>query len=81
MIREVSVSIPDMDHIATCKPMFGKHGHKSFIEQPIIRTARRKQFIQFRLALGIEPGILPGCTRRAFRVIDGLYMEPALGQY
>ena len=81
MIREVSVSIPDMDHIATCKPMIGKHGHKSFIEQPITRTARRKQFIQFRLALGIEPGVLPGLTRSAFRVIDGLDMDPAIGQY
>lgn len=70
-----------MDHIATCKPMFGKHGHKSFIEQPIIRTARRKQFIQFRFALGIEPGVLPGCTRSAFRIIDGLGMDSPIGQY
>lgn len=36
--------------------------------------------IQFRLALGIEPGVLPGCTRSAFRIIDGLDMYPAISE-
>ena len=40
-----------------------------------------KNLFQFRLALGIEPGVLPGCTRSAFRIIDGLDMDPAISQY
>jgi hypothetical protein len=79
----VALSILNVDDIRLHEIMLREHAQNRvhFLVHRIVSGQYVNSLFQFRLALGIEPGVLPGCTRSAFRVIDGLNMDPAISQY